>query len=437
MWSEAGERYKTPIADIFSAENKLKLQLLVEAKLAGIQASLGIIPEEDALLIDQARANVSLSRVQEIESEIHHDLMSMVKALSEQSGKASGSVHLGATSNDIQDTVLALQLTEARNMVLDLLDELSSVLAELSLKYKDTATIGRTHGQFAVPTTVGFKFANFLYELQLAKSSLLKVPCDLSKFSGAIGNYASTMRSDIEIALIQELNLVPTVISTQVVPRVVHADYMNGLALCSSVIERISKEIRNLQRSEIREWFEPFGKKQVGSSAMPHKRNPHKSERISGLSRIIRANVLTSLENIALEHERDISHSSVERIIMPESLNILYYMTLQINSILNGIEINTEGIAKNLMKASGLAKSEQILKLLVDHVGRQEGHELLRKHANNVNFKEAVLGDEEILRHINKSKLEAIFGETNTGLSSEKVTQVLHEFNTTWKNYRN
>ncbi len=270
----------------------------------------------------------------------------------------------------------------------------------------------------------------------MATTSLLKVPCNLSKFSGAIGNYASTMRSDLEIALFEELDLVPTTISTQVVPRVVHAEYMSALALCASVIERISKEIRNLQRSEIREWFEPFGKKQVGSSAMPHKRNPHKSERISGLARIIRANVITSLENISLEHERDISHSSVERIIMPESLNILHYIASQLTSILQGIEINIVGIENNLKKASGLAKSEQILKLLVDHIGRQEGHELLRKHANKIDFEEAVLSDEVILKYIEKSKLNSIFAEINTGLSSEKVSQVLLEYSEIWINYR-
>ncbi len=435
MWSDAGERYKTIIADIFSAENKLKLQLQVESELAKVQANLGLISQKEADLINNATRYVKLERVQEIERETHHDLMAMVRALSEKAAEASGKVHLGATSNDIQDTVLALQLTQARNIILDKLDELSDVIAYLANKYKNLACIGRTHGQFAVPTTVGFKFANFLYELHLAKISLYNTRIQLSKFSGAIGNYASTNRTDIESLLLQQLGLEPVSISTQVVSRVVHAEFMNSLALCSSVIERISREIRNLQRSEIREWFEPFKKTQVGSSAMPHKRNPHKSERISGLSRVIRQNVAVALENIALEHERDITHSSVERIIIPESLNLLYFITQQMISILNGIEINEEGIRHNLDIAAGLSKSEQILKRLVKTVGRQEGHELLRKHANSTNFINDVMNDENILKYIDRSTLKQIFSTIDTGLAEYKTQQILDEYEN-WKKYR-
>jgi adenylosuccinate lyase len=434
VWSDASERYKTPVAKIFSQETKLHYQLTVEATLAEVQSQLGIISDKDAENIKNAIPKVTVKRVQEIEKETHHDLMAVVNALSEVAGPSGEYVHLGATSNDIQDTVLALQLKETKKLLLELLDELSDSIVNLAIKYKDTACIGRTHGQFAVPTTIGFKFANFLYELHLAKMELYKSQIHLSKFSGAVGNFATSMRMDIEENLFSILDLEPCAISTQVVPRVVHSQFLNSLALIASVIERISKEIRNLQRSEINEWQEPFSQTQVGSSAMPHKRNPHKSERISGLARIIRSNVLVALENIALEHERDISHSSVERIIIPESTNLLYYIAKSMISILNGLKINLEAISKNLKKADK-GKSEQILNVLSQNLGRQKGHELLRKHVESENFKESLYNDAELLNYVSTETLDEIFSTINTGLSSTKVDMILEKYNTDWKNY--
>ncbi len=436
MWSDASSRYNTPISGIFSAENKLKLQLLVEAKLASTQAKLNIIDQEDANNINQALKHVDLSRVNEIEKEIHHDVMSVVKAIAEKSGSAGGKVHLGATSSDIQDTVLALQLVKSRRLLLDKLDKLSEVIANLAEKYKDLPMIGRTHGQFAVPIVVGFKFANYLYELHLAKENLFGTSINLSKFSGAVGNYASSMRMDIESELLESLELKPTKISTQVVTRLIHAQYMNALALCSSIIERIAKEIRNLQRSEINEWMEPFMQHQVGSSSMPHKKNPHKSERISGLSRVIRGNVAIALENISLEHERDITHSSVERIIIPESTNLLYYITEEIIKILDNLVINEINIKRNLEKASDVSKTEEILKHLVPAIGRQRGHEMLRKHALSKNFKDSLLTDNEILKHISKEKLADILNTENVGLSKPKIEQILKLYHEKWRMYR-
>ena len=437
MWSDAGDRYRTAVADIYSAENKLKLQLRIESTLAKVQAKLGMISAEEADQITAATSRVKLARVKEIEKEIHHDLMAVVRALAEQAGEAGEKVHLGATSNDIQDTTLALQLQETKTLLLDQLDLVSAELYRKAKEFKSVPSIGRTHGQFAVPTTMGFKFANFLYELQLAKQQLHSADISLSKFSGAIGNYASTHRMDIEKELFAALGLEPTAISTQVVSRVVLGTFMNAMALCASVLERISKEIRNLQRSEIKEWFEPFSSKQVGSSAMPHKRNPHKSERVSGLSRIIRGNVGVALENIALEHERDISHSSVERIILPESANLLLFIATQMTAILTGLVVNLQGIQQNLSKAAGVSKSEQILKRLVDKVGRQEGHELLRVHLHAEDYAEAVMDDQHITQYISKEELQEIFNDIDTGLAEEKTTQVVNLYDTVWKNYRN
>lgn len=435
MWSDASERYKTPIAKIFSAEQKLSFQLQVEVSLAKIQSKLGIISDTDAKVIEESAKNVEYGRVKEIENEIHHDLMAVVKALSEKSGKSGEKVHIGATSNDIQDTVLALQMEKAKSSLLDVLDELSEILYQLAADNKDIACIGRTHGQFAVPTTVGFKFANFLYELYLAKEEIQRSKVNLAKFSGAVGNYASSMRMDVEDLIMKELKLESCVISTQVVPRVVHSQFLHSLALCASVIERISKEIRNLQRSEINEWQEPFSQKQVGSSAMPHKRNPHKSERISGLARIIRSNVAVSLENISLEHERDISHSSVERVIIPESTNLLYYIVKSMVSILTGLTINFENIENNLAKADN-SKSEQILNIISKTVGRQKGHEILLKHVHSKTYRNSILNDEEIMKYISHEEIDDIFSQHNTGLAKEKVEMVLSEYESKWKFYR-
>jgi adenylosuccinate lyase len=436
VWSEASERYRTRIGDIFSAENKLRLQLKIEVELAQVQSELGLISAEEAEKIHDAANQVTLSRVQQIEREISHDLMAMVKALAEQAGAAGEKVHLGATSNDIQDTVLALQLTAAKSDLLDILDLVSEELVRLSQDHKSLACIGRTHGQHAVPTTVGFKFANYLYELQLAKDRLHNTKVSLSKFSGAVGNYASSHRLDIEKKVLERLELQPVAISTQVVSRVLHADFLNAMALCAGVLERISKEIRNLQRSEIGEWSEPFSEKQVGSSAMPHKRNPHKSERVSGISRIIRGNVAVALENIALEHERDISHSSVERIIIPESSNLLYYIGSQMQKILNSLTVHEDAVSTVLQSALGRASSEQILKLLVDKVGRQEGHELLRKHATEKNYRESIMQDNEILNHVSKAELVQIFEKIDVGLAVEKVELIVSTYESTWKTYR-
>lgn len=430
MWSEAAKRYATPIVNIFSGENQLAIQLRIEAELAQIQVDFGLVSQEEADLIRDAIPNVKLSRIEEIESEIHHDIMAMVRALAEQSGDASGKVHLGATSSDIKDTVLAIQMVESRILLLKKIDELETVLADLADKHKTMACVGRTHGQFASPTTVGFKFANFLYEMYLARESLVNVPITLSKFSGAVGNYATVGTTEIENQLMAKLGLEAALISTQVLSRTVHAQYLNSMAVVAGVLERISKEIRNLQRSEIREWFEPFSANQVGSSAMPHKRNPHKSERISGISRIIRANALTGIEDIALEHERDITHSSVERIVFPESCNLLYYILDQMIKILSGLTINEEAISAKLN--TPLMKTEKILLELVPVVGRQNGHELLRQHVNSDDFKTAVLTDPEILKVLPKDRLLELFDEVDVGLASEKVEEVI----TFWKSQR-
>ncbi len=424
MWSDGFQRYNTPISQIFSAENKLRIQLRIETELARVQESKDMIPKGTADKIAKASEQVRVERVQEIEREIHHDLMAMVKALAEKAGDAGEFIHNTATSMDIQDTVLALQMTEAKEELLRTGDELLEILNGLSVRYRDLPVLGRTHGQFAVPTTVGFKFANFMFELHHSLSGLARAPTELSKFSGAVGNYASSHRLDIEEEVLRNLGLEPVLISTQVVSRLVHSEFMFHLTQVSAVIERIAKEIRHLQRSEIGELFEPRSSKQVGSSAMPHKRNPHKAERLNGLARILRANISVSFENIALEHERDLTNSAVERLTIPANVVVLHYMLLQAKSILEGLEVNEENIRRNLERASA-SKSEQVLLLLIDKVGRQAGHELLRQHVGSDNFRESVLSDPEITKHIPVQKLEEVFDTIDVGLAPEKVDQVI------------
>jgi adenylosuccinate lyase len=424
MWSDGYIRYNTEISNIFSAENKLKLQLQVELTLAEVQEELDMIPKGTTDKLREVIDEVSLERVHEIEKEIHHDLMAMVKAFAEKAGDYGEYIHNTATSMDVQDTVMALQLVQARKRLMDRGIKLMDVLSSLTEKYKTTPQLGRTHGQFAVPTTVGFKLANFLYEFILAFERLKQTQVNLSKFSGAIGNYASSMRLDVEEKLLKKLGLKPVLISTQVVTRQVQADFVNSLAIIAGIIERFAKEVRHLQRSEIAEWYEPRVETQVGSSAMPHKRNPHKSERLNGLARILRANTIVTFENIALEHERDITNSSNERLVIPENVVLLDYMLKEMIYLVDGLVVNEKGIMLNLQKAS-VSKSEQILKLLIDKVGRQGGHELLRKHVEAENYQEAVLNDPEIIKHIDVEQLSSIFEEINTGLSIEKTEQVL------------
>ncbi len=424
MWSEGYSRYETSIAEIFKAEQKLRYQLNVEVALAKVQEELGMIPTGCAKEIEIASNNVKLERVLEIENEIHHDLMAMVKALAEKAGSAGEYVHYTATSMDIQDTVLALQMTKAKEVILDEVAKVKEILRNLVQNYKNFPCVGRTHGQFAVPTTVGFKFANFLFELDLASKNLVTVPTEYAKISGAVGNYASSMRMDLEEKVLASLGLKPVPISTQVVTRLVHSRVLFALAQIGAVLERISKEVRHLQRSEIGEWFEPRSKKQVGSSAMPHKRNPHKSERINGLARVLRSNVMVGLENIALEHERDLTNSSPERLVIPENFIVLHYMLQQTVFILSGLEINEKNIKRNLDRAA-VSRSEQILKLLVDKVGRQTGHELLRRHVDAENFRESVLSDEKITELIPKDQLVKIFDEINVGLAPDKCDYII------------
>jgi adenylosuccinate lyase len=434
-------RYYYPeMKRIFEEESKLDYWLKVEAALAYAQAEVGNIPKKAALEIEK-KANlhhVKLSRVKEIESEIDHDLMAVVKALSEVCIADSGKyVHLGATSYDIEDTAFALQIREAIKIISEDLEKLEEILVEQARKHRDTVCIGRTHGQHAIPTTYGLKFAVWACEVRRHRQRLGEVEERIlvGKMTGAVGTQASFGSKGIEIqrSVMERLNLQPVTVSTQVVQRDRHAELTMLLALIAATLDKMAKEIRNLQRTEIAEVFEPFRRKQVGSSTMPQKRNPHKSERICSLARMIKSLVIPALDNVSLEHERDLTNSASERIIVPESFILLDYMLKQLSNIVESLEFNLEMINRNLEMTRGLCMSESIMiKLVEKGMGRQEAHELLRQAAHNSltsgeSLQEILVKDETVLKYLTEDELaERLDPKNYLGTAEVQVDNVVN-----------
>jgi adenylosuccinate lyase len=382
-------RYRTEIANLFTEEKKLENWLKVEGVLAQVHAILGDIPKEAAEEITN-KANldhVKLDRVKEIDKEIHHDLMAMVKGLAEQcEGEAGKYIHLGATSYDIEDTATGLQLKDALNYIKNSLMELLKILIKITEEKKDLVCIGRTHGQHAIPTTYGMRFGVWAYEVarHLDRISEVLERISYGKMSGAVGTMASFGEKGIEIQqlVMEKLGLTPTRISNQVVQRDRHAEVIFLTSLIGQTLAKIARENRVLQRNEIAEMFEPFKKKQVGSSTMPHKRNPHKSERICSLARILKSNVIPALDNIILEDERDITNSASERVIFGENFILLDYMIKDLTNNLQGLEFDEVKIEENLNLTKGACLTEKVMVQLVEKgIGRQEGHEILRQAA--------------------------------------------------------
>ncbi len=413
-------RYYYPeMKGIFEEESKLNYWLIVEAALAYAQAEVGNIPQGAAVEIEE-KANtkhVKLKRVKEIEAEIDHDLMAAVKALSEVcKGDAGKYIHLGATSYDIEDTALALQLREAIEIISEDLKNLEDALVAQAKKHKDTVCIGRTHGQHAIPTTYGLKFAVWACEIRrhLQRLEDVKGRVLVGKMTGAVGTQASFGEKGIEIQslVMQKLKLRPAIVSTQVIQRDRHAELTMMFALVAATLDKIAKEIRNLQRTEIAEVFEPFKARQVGSSTMPQKRNPHKSERICSLARMVKSFVLPALENVSLEHERDLTNSASERIIIPESFILLDYMLKQMHMIVEKLEFNPDMIRRNLELTQGLCMSESVMIGLVEKgMGRQEAHELLRQAAQETlksgsALRETLTKEGTVLKYLTEQELE-------------------------------
>ena len=424
---------------IWEEENKLQRLLDVEAALARAHAKLGNIPEESARIISE-RANtgwVKPERVREIEAEIHHDIMAVVKALSEVCGEHGKYVHLGATSNDIIDTANALLIKESLELIERYLIELRDVLMKLAEEHKYTVCIGRTHGQHAVPTTYGMKFALWLDEVQrhIERLEEIKGRVLVGKMRGAVGTAASFGENALEIErlVMEDLGLRPALITNQLVPRDLYAELAMFLALVASTLDKIGLEIRNLQRTEILEMSEPFGEKQVGSSTMPHKRNPIRTEKVCGLARILYSNVIPALLNNPLWHERDLTNSSVERVILPESFVLLDEMLRVTIRVLKGLEFFPENVERNLYLTKNLIMAEPLmLKLTERGMGRQEAHELVRQLAMRAfreekDFLEVVKETGEVREYLTESDLDSLRPENYIGMAPEIVDMVLEK----------
>ena len=423
--------------NIWEEENKLQKMLDVEAALARAHAKVGNIPEESAKVISE-KANtkyVKLERVKEIEAEIHHDIMAVVKALSEVCGEHGKYVHLGATSNDIIDTANALLIKESLEIVLKDLRELRTILKELAKEHKYTVCIGRTHGQHAVPTTYGMKFAIWLDEIQrqVERIEQAKDRILVGQMSGAVGTMASFGEKGLKIQhlVMKDLGLKPARISNQIIQRDIYAELIMILALIASTLDKIALEIRNLQRTEILEVSEPFGKKQVGSSTMPHKRNPIRSEKICGLARIIYSNVIPALLNNPLWHERDLTNSSVERVILPETFMLLDEMLKNMKKVLSGLEFFPGNIKRNLYLTNNLIMAEPLmLKLTEKGMGRQEAHEIVRQIAMKAFYEKRdlieVARENEVVReYLGEEDFEELKPESYIGLAPQIVDDVI------------
>ncbi|OYT27711.1 MAG: adenylosuccinate lyase [Candidatus Altiarchaeales archaeon ex4484_96] len=428
------------VKEIFDEESKLARMLKVEAALVKAHAKVGNIPPEDAALVAR-KANtrtVSLARVKQIEKEINHDVMAICQALAEQCGSQGGYVHMGATSNDIQDTALALQL---RDYVFYLEEDLMGLKKELlkqAGRHVDTITIGRTHGQHATPTTYGLKFAIYATEVQrhLDRLGETKKRILVGQLTGAVGTQAALGEKAqlIQKHMMNELELEPVRVSNQVIQRDRHAEFLLLLALISETLNKIATEIRNLQRTEIGEVREGFGKKQVGSSTMPHKMNPILAERISGLSRVIKADAFASLDNIALWHERDLTNSSCERIIIPEACILTdYILSLSIDLIKN-LVFDHKAIEKNLNLSHGRIMAESVMVALVSKgVSRDNAHKLTRECAlqsykKDMDFKKTLLENKEIKEKLSEKELDKSLDPSQyIGTAVKQVNRVLKE----------
>ena len=420
-------RYGTPeMLRIFEEETRLQKMLDVEAALAWAHAEVGDIPRKDAQrIMDSATTKqVKLSRVKEIESQIKHDVMSLVRALSEVAGASGAYVHLGATSSDINDTATALQLKEASELLEKRLDHFEKTLIEKAQRYKRTIMMGRTHGQHALPITLGFKFAVWTREnarhiqrLRQCRERLL-----VGKMSGAVGTQAGLGPNAIKIQelVMHKLGLSAADISTQIIQRDIHAEFISYLAIVASTLDKIATEIRELQRPEIGELAEPFEKaKQVGSSTMPHKQNPELCERVCGLAKIIRSLVVPALDDVSTWHERDLTNTSAERFVIPEACILVDYVLYLMTNILAGLWVNEERMRKNINLTQGRAMSEAVMIALVGKgVGRQEAHEILRKlaiksQAEKQSFKKILQEDKIVRAHLSEREIDKALNPRN------------------------
>jgi adenylosuccinate lyase len=408
-------RYTRPaMAQIWSDENKLDKWLQVELAVCEAWAERGIIPSEAMAKIRNARYD--RERWAEYEAEMHHDLNSFLRSVADSLGEESRFVHLGLTSSDVVDTGLALQLIEATEALEQGVRDLMDAIADRAREHKQTLCMGRSHGVHAEPTSFGLKLAGWYDEMRRHSHRLThaKEQISVGKISGPVGSHA-TAPPDVEDDVCGSLGLLPEPVSTQVVSRDRHALYVSTLAIIAASLEKFATEIRHLQRTEVLEAEEPFSEGQTGSSAMPHKRNPEKCERICGLARLFRGYATSALENVALWHERDISHSSVERVILPDATVLLDYMLDMFTWITRGLLVYPERMRENIEASYGLAFSQRVLLALIDTgLKRQDAYKLVQRNAmrawqERTPFLDLLADDPEVTKHLSRDDLTALF----------------------------
>jgi adenylosuccinate lyase len=404
------------MAKVWSEEAKVERWLEVELAALDGWAEVGVIPADAAREIRASARPPSPARVAELEERTQHDLAAFVDAVAIELGPAGRWFHYGLTSSDVLDTALSLQIREAGELIVSGLDRALAAVAARAEEHRSTLTIGRTHGVHAEPTTFGLKLAVWAFELDRDRERVLRAleGLRIGKLSGAVGTYAVT-DPEVERLACERLGLEPAPAATQILQRDRHADLLAALAVTAASLERFALEIRNLARTEVAEVQEPFGSGQKGSSAMPHKRNPVVAERICGLARIVRAQALVGLENVALWHERDISHSSAERVAIPDAFFALDYMLDRFAWLVEGLVVRPERMRRNLEAAHGLHFSQRLLLALVDAgLPRDEAYRLVQRHAMRAweeerDFPALVREDPEVSRHLDALALDAVF----------------------------
>ncbi|PZN10937.1 MAG: adenylosuccinate lyase [Bacillota bacterium] len=410
------ERYTRPaMGRIWTLEHKYETWLRVEILALEAWEELGVVPRGTAARVRE-RARVDAARIAEIERRVHHDVIAFTTAIAEQVGDDARWVHYGLTSSDVVDTALAVNLCEALDLLLHGVRELRAVVGEQARRHRNTVMMGRTHGVHAEPTTFGVKLALWYAELGrgLERLERARQAVAVGKISGAVGTYAH-VDPRVEEYVCARLGLQPETVSSQIVSRDRHAELLAALAILAGTYDKMAVEIRHLQRTEVREVEEPFREGQKGSSAMPHKRNPEKCERISGLARVIRGHLVSALENQALWHERDISHSSVERIILPDSLILADYMTALLTEIIRDLHVYPEAMAANLERTGGLIYSQRVLLALVARgMSREDAYAIVQELAmrgwrGEAPFRQLVEGDPRVRAALSPEEIAACF----------------------------
>ena len=427
------ERYTLPeMGELWTDQYKFQTWLQVEIAVCEAQAQLGLIPQAAVDTIKE-KANFDVARILEIEAEVRHDVIAFLTNVNEYVGDEGRYIHVGMTSSDVLDTALSLQIVASHKLILTHVENLIQAIRYKAQEHRDTVMIGRSHGIHAEPMTFGFKLAGWLAEMQRHRERLTRIQDEISvgQISGAVGTYAN-IDPEVEELTCQILGLKPDTASTQVISRDVHAEFMMSLAGLGASIERFAVEIRNLQRTDVLEVEEFFSKGQKGSSAMPHKRNPIKSERLTGMARILRGNAVAALENVALWHERDISHSSVERVIFPDSCIITHFMLVETTKLIKNLLVYPENMKRNMNLYGGVVFSQRVLLTLVEKgINREDAYRIVQTNAHQAwntaggNFQKLLESDPQVTEKLSPEEIQECFNPDYQLRNLDKVYQRL------------